>query len=121
MAAILIIESRDVVRALFRELLGRAGHDVWEASQGLEGIHQYRLVPTDLVVTDVHMPDCDDLEVIVTLRNEYPTLKILAVSAHSGKGDVLMTAKLLGADATVQDALDGEALLAAVEHLLGRV
>jgi CheY-like chemotaxis protein len=120
MAAILIIESRDVVRALFRELLERAGHEVLEASQGLEGIHQYRLLPTELVITDVHMPDCDGLEIIVTLRNEYPTLKILAVSAHSGKEDVLITAKLLGADATVHDALDGEALLEAVENLLGR-
>lgn len=118
MASILIIERRDVLRALFRELLERAGHVVQEASQGLEGIRQYRESPTALVITDIDMPDCDGLEVIITLRQEYPAVKILAVSAQTGNDDALITAKLVGADASVQDPTDGENLLGAVEKLL---
>jgi CheY-like chemotaxis protein len=120
MASILIIESKQVVRALLRELLERAGHDVWEASLGLEGIHQFRFIPTELVITGIHLPDCEDLEVIVTLLHEYPALKILAISAQTGKDDVLITSKLLGADATVQDPFDGESVLREVEDHLGR-
>lgn len=119
MAAILIIEGKDVVRAMLGELLERAGHEVLEASQGLEGIRQYPLLLTELVITDIQLPDCDGLEVIVTLRHEYRALKILAISAHSGKEEMLIMSKLLGADAIVQDPFDGEGMLRAVNDLLG--
>lgn len=119
MASILIIESKDVLRAMLRELLERAGHVVQEASQGLEGIRQYRQAPAELVITDLHLPDCDGLEVITTLGQEYPEVKILAVSAQTGNDDALLTSKLFGADAIVQDPFDGEHLLRAVEKLLG--
>jgi CheY-like chemotaxis protein len=94
MASILVIENRDVLRALFHELLERAGHVVQEASQGLEGIRQYRRSPTDLVITDIHLPDYDGLEVVVTLGQESAAVKILVVSGKSGEHDALLTAKL---------------------------
>jgi CheY-like chemotaxis protein len=71
MASILIIESRDVLRAMFRELLERYGHVVQEAAAGQEGIRQYRESPMDLVITDAYLPDCDGLEVIMALAQEY--------------------------------------------------
>ena len=114
MAGILIIQGKDAVRALFREILERAGHVVHEASEGLKGIRRVYEWPTDLVITDVHMSDCDGLEVIVTLRQEFPTIKILAVSARTGKEEALAVSKMLGADAVLQSSLDGEALLQAV-------
>jgi two-component system chemotaxis response regulator CheY len=119
MATILIIQSKDVVRALYRELLERAGHEVGEASQGLKGIWQYRQSPTDLVITDIHMSDCDGMEVILALGQEYPQVKILAVSAQVTNEDALITAKLFGADAILQDALDGEELMKIVNKLVG--
>ena len=41
------------------------------------------------------------------------------MSAQTGKGDVLHTAKLLGANAIVEDPFDGERMPKAVEKLLG--
>ncbi|WP_447600041.1 hypothetical protein [Nitrospira sp. Nam80] len=64
------------------------------------------------------MPDCDGLEVIMTLGEEYPHVKILAISAKKGNEDALISSKLLGANAIVQDALDGEELINAVSQLL---
>jgi CheY-like chemotaxis protein len=119
MASILIIQHHNVVRAVFREMLERADHDVVEASNGREGIEQYRLSPTDLVITDIHVPDFEDLEVIVRLRQEFPGVRILAVSTSAGKDDLLTISQLLGADTIVEDALDGEALLNAVGKIIG--
>jgi len=118
MASILVIQDRDVVRALFREILERAGHFVHESAEGLKGIRRVYEWPTDLVIADIHMPDCNGLEVIATLRQVFPAIKILAVSTRAGKEDVLLVSKMLGADAIVQNSLDGEALLQAVEQLL---
>lgn len=119
MASILVIETSDTLRALFRELLERAGHVVQEASRGFEGIRQYRQSPTDLVITDIHLPDCNGLDVIVTLGQQSSAVKILAVSGKSGEQDALLTSKLLGADAIVEDALDGESILKQVDDLVG--
>ena len=70
-----------------------------------KAFRQYRQSPTEVVITDIYQPDCDGLEVIVTLRHEYSAVRIVAMSAQTGKGDVLHTAKLLGADAIVEDPL----------------
>jgi CheY-like chemotaxis protein len=119
MAYILVIQGRDVVRALLRELLERAGHIVQETAEGLKGLRCLHEWAMDLVITDIHLSDCDGLEFIGTLRQEFPAVKILAVSAQKGtEDDDLLVSKILGADAVVQDALDGEALLNAVEELL---
>jgi hypothetical protein len=50
---------------------------------------------------------------------EYPQVKILALSAQADNQDALLTAKLFGADAILQDALDGEELVNAVTRLVG--
>jgi DNA-binding NarL/FixJ family response regulator len=118
MASILIIQSRDVLRALFRELFERAGHVVHDSSEGLQGIRQYRESPTDLVITDIQFADCEGLEVIVALGQEYPAVKIVAVSG-TVEEDSLMASKRYGVDAIVPDPLDCESLLKTVENLLG--
>ena len=42
--------------------------------------------PTEVVIADIYQPDCDGLEVIVTLRHEYSAVRIVAMSAQTGKG-----------------------------------
>jgi CheY-like chemotaxis protein len=91
---------------------------VREASQGLEGIRQLRQLPRDLVITDIYMPDCDGLEVILTLRREFPKVKILANSGRGGPQDMLGVSELLGANAIVHKPLERQALLRVVEKLL---
>jgi len=118
MASIFIIQNKDVVRALFREILERAGHVVDEAAEAMEGVRRIRESPSDLLITDVHMPDSDGLEIIAMLRQEFPSAKILAVSAQTGKEEMLNVSKMLGADAVLQDAFDGEDLIRTVGKLL---
>lgn len=119
MASILIIEDTEAVRGLFRMILEQAGHVVHEASNGREGVRQFRQAQTDVVITDIYMPDGDGLEVITQLRQEFPTLKILAVSGRAGQEEMLSAAKLLGADGILPKPLGVEALLTAVANLFG--
>jgi CheY-like chemotaxis protein len=121
MAGILIIQSKDVVRALYRELLERAGYLVYETTEGLKVLRGLREWSMDLIITDIHLSDCDGLELIGRLRHEFPAIKILTVSARAVDEDALIASKLLGADAIVPDPLDGEALLQAVKQLLGPI
>lgn len=80
MARILVIDDNDEIRGLIREILEGAGYEVVDASNGDEGIKTYRASPTDLVITDMIMPEKEGLETMVELRREFPGVKIIAMS-----------------------------------------
>jgi CheY-like chemotaxis protein len=120
MASILIVQSKGAVRALYREILERAGHLVHDSAEGLKGLRSLDEWAMDVVITDIHLADCDGLQVIGSLRQKFPTVNIVAVSALAGYEESLVTATLRGADAVLQDALDGEALVDTINRLVGR-
>jgi YesN/AraC family two-component response regulator len=74
----------------------------------------------DLVITDILMPDKDGLEVIGELRRRNPEIKVLAYSGGFSRPDfdVLMTAKALGAHATLPKPFSMSEILSAVDHVL---
>jgi CheY-like chemotaxis protein len=115
MALILVIDDQDMVRFTVRRILASKGHQVVEASSGEAGLALYRAHPTDLVVTDLRMPDKPGGEIIADLRQSGAAVKIIAMSG----GDGLDLARELGADATLEKPFRAEALLAAIAQLTG--
>lgn len=120
MGSILVIEDTVDVRILFRAILESDGHQVREAAHGEEGLHAFRQCSAELVVTDLYMPGGDGIELIVRLRREWPTVKILAVSGWMGMDGLLHAAKLLGADCALAKPVGVEELRGAVRALLSR-
>ena len=119
MAHILLIEDTEAVRGLFRAILEQAGYLVREASTGSEGIRLFRERPSDVVITDMYMPDGDGFEVMRTLRREVPPPKIIVISGRLSKGEFLSAAKLLGADLVLPKPVTRDELLTAVETVFG--
>jgi CheY-like chemotaxis protein len=118
MPSVLVVDDEEAVRQLIREALGQAGYEVNEARDGKEGLEQYRQAPADLVIMDILMPDQDGLESILTLRREYPTAKIIAITGGSdmiGILNFLDVAKMLGARRTLQKPFDMHHLLEVVQ------
>jgi CheY-like chemotaxis protein len=70
MAAILLIDDDAPTRVALHRALERAGHTVLKACNGRAGLRLYRLEPTDLVITDILMPERNGLETITALRRE---------------------------------------------------
>lgn len=118
MASVLLIEDTVAVRVIFRAILESDGHCVREAADGMEGIHEFRRRPAELVVTDLYMPDGDGIELIRCVRRDCPTVKILAVSGGLGMDGLLHAARLLGADGALAKPVGMEAFLQAVRTLL---
>ena len=83
MAEVLVVDDDPDIRAMIMEALGCAGHEVFSAANGREGVHQALAVRPDLIVVDVFMPGQDGLETIRRLRQEMPQLAILAISGRS--------------------------------------
>ena len=119
MARILIIDdSQDILR-LLRLILESAGHTVYDAADGVAGMHIFRKERPELVITDIFMPEQDGLATIRMLRHEFPTVKILAISGGGQFGTLnyLDIAETLGADAVLSKPFTSEALLAILQNL----
>jgi DNA-binding NtrC family response regulator len=119
-ARILVIDDDIQVREMLREMLERVGHEVVDASDGTEGMKVFRKSPTDLVVTDIFMPDKDGIVTIQELKNEYPEVPIIALSGGGGfkRFDFLETARRLGASALLRKPVDWEELTETVSEML---
>jgi CheY-like chemotaxis protein len=120
MARILVIDDEASVRKMLRHMLERAGHEVAEAEDGGVGLRFYREHPTDLIITDILMPDKEGIETILQLRKIHPQVKIIAISGggHMNKHDLLVTAQRLGATRTLAKPFERQELLAAVQEAL---
>jgi DNA-binding NtrC family response regulator len=118
MATILIIDDEEPIRALLRFALETAGYEVTAAANGREGLEQYRRRPTDLVITDIVMPELNGLDMLLDLTREFLHAKVIAISGVGGEDNVLDVAKLLGARRTFQKPISMPQLLDAVRYEL---
>jgi DNA-binding response OmpR family regulator len=119
---ILLVDDDTGIRKLVRRVLVRAGYEVAESTDGLNGLRQMRAGHFDLLITDLVMPDMDGLELIRETRASRPEVPILAMS---GGGKVpapvyLRLAEVLGAGKVLAKPFEIPALLQAVSILLGR-
>jgi len=120
MARILIIDDEIQVRTMLRQMFEREGHEVIDAPDGKVAISLHREEPTDLIITDLIIPEKEGIETIIELRRDFPEVKIIAMSGggYIGPEDYLKMAKGLGAKCTFSKPIKREELLKAVRELL---
>ena len=82
MARVLVIEDEGIVRVMLRTMLQTAGHEVFEARDGEEGLQVYRQNLPDLVVTDLLMSGLGGIEMIEEMRKDCPDIKIIVLTGH---------------------------------------
>jgi CheY-like chemotaxis protein len=123
MARILIIDDESQIRSMLRLMLERVGYEVVEAPDGIEGIRKYREKPTDLIITDLIMPNKDGIGMIIDLKKEFPSVKIIAMSGGgvNRPEGYLDGAKKLGASRTLTKPIDRDDMLTAVKETLKEV
>jgi CheY-like chemotaxis protein len=120
LASILIADDDPTVRMIACEMLRDGDYAIIEAADGDLAMQVIERVPIDLVVLDLLMPNRDGLEVIRTIRQSHPGIRILAISSGGRASAVsyLETARVFGADEVMAKPLRMVSFVAAVERLL---
>ena len=119
MQGILIVEDDAELREMVKTALVRNKFTVIEASNGKEAITYFKPFVTDVVITEIVMPEEDGLGVIRKLKKLKPELKIIAMTG-GGKASprhYLNFAKMLGADVTITKPFQINDLISIVENL----
>jgi DNA-binding response OmpR family regulator len=120
---ILIIEDDTLTREWLESRLSPNGYLVVTAPKGKVGVAAFRAKPTELVITDIVMPEKDGIETITDLKRADPGVKVIAISGGERRPEgvsrnYLHSAKLLGANRALQKPVANDDLLQAVRDLL---
>jgi two-component system cell cycle response regulator DivK len=120
MARILVVDDDAINLRLAVIVLEQAGHEVFSAEGGAEGVAAALAHAPDLVLMDVQMPGMDGVAALRRLRAEPRTAatKVVALTALTMKGD---RERLIeeGFDGYLEKPIRYKEFLGAVERLLG--
>ncbi len=83
---ILLIDDEKPFRAVIKQVLSKAGYEVVEAANGVEGINRFNEKPADMIITDIIMPEKEGIETIIELKKAHPRLKLIAMSGGGWYG-----------------------------------
>lgn len=117
-AKILVVEDTLDMREMFHLYLTTEGFTVVTASDGREALYLASAERPDLMITDIHMPHLDGIQLVKELRAQpkFKDLPIIGITAFGleGKGDILKA----GADRAVAKPQLFDSLINAINELL---
>lgn len=87
---VLLVEDEESIRKFIKINLERSGFNVLEAESGERGLEIAREEEVDVVVLDIMLPGIDGFEVCKLLREEYPNIGIIMLTAKSQDIDKIM-------------------------------
>jgi len=118
---ILVVDDALTIRELQRSILERAGFDVRAAVDGTDALSKLAEEPSDLILTDIEMPNMDGFALTEAVR-AHPSLAntpVLILSSRSSEAD-RQRGLDAGADGfIIKSGFDESSLLAAVNRLIG--
>jgi DNA-binding response OmpR family regulator len=86
---ILVVDDEKSIRTLYAEDLGGEGYEVITTGKCEEVSELISSEKVSVVVLDVRMDDCDGLDLLHELRNDYPTTPIILNTAYDSYKDDL--------------------------------
>ncbi|TFC93180.1 hybrid sensor histidine kinase/response regulator [Cryobacterium sinapicolor] len=119
---ILVVDDALTIRELQRSILERAGFQVRVAVDGTDALARLAEEPSDLILTDIEMPNMDGFELTEAVR-AHPALAnipVLILSSRSSDSD-RQRGLDAGADGLIpKSGFDAGSLLTAVNRLIGQ-
>ena len=119
MINILIIDDDKNTRFLLYEVLKMNNFNVFQATNGIEGLDVLEKEKIDLVIVDIMMPKMDGYEFTKELRSYNPSLPVLMISAKQLPND-RKKGFMAGIDDYMSKPIDHEELILHINALLRR-
>jgi two-component system response regulator HydG len=116
---VLVVDDEEGAREGLRKLLKLEGYDVTLAEDGVAAMERVNEHPPDVVVTDLKMPRMDGMQLLARIKELYPELPIIVVTAF---GDVAsaVAAMRKGAEHYLVKPVDVDELQVALEKAVER-
>lgn len=95
--SILVVDDELVLRDLLTKILTREGFQVAVVSDGEEALKKMAGEGYNVVISDIEMPGLNGLELLKTIKRDYPDTAVIMMTAF-GDSYAVKDCLLLGAD-----------------------
>ncbi len=114
---VLVVDDKEVQRALVKLYLEQLGVNVIQANNGLTAVSVFRSNPVDLVLMDIQMPKMNGFQACEQIRDISPTTPVIALSGECGEVELTKIEQLM--DARLEKPTSKEALQNVIRAQLG--
>jgi excisionase family DNA binding protein len=91
---VLVVDDEATIRDLLSKTLALAEYDVDMASDGRAALERLRIIPYDLLITDLKMPGVDGLTVIREARRLKADLPVIIITGFSNEASAIEAVNL---------------------------
>ncbi len=131
MHSVIVVDDEADVRDAIKRVLDRAGYSVRSVDNASTALTELRADRADVVITDIIMPKINGVEAIDTIRKEFPSVRIIAISGGGNFGVAayqpnaittsayLAAAERAGAHMILTKPFESKDLIQALEQVLG--
>jgi DNA-binding NtrC family response regulator len=81
MQRILVVDDEQIIRESLSFVLKREGYGVDEAANGKEALTKHEVLPYDIIITDVEMPEMKGVELLKQIRQRTPQTLVVIITA----------------------------------------
>lgn len=107
---VFVIDDSDFMRMMLEDMLTKNGHTVIQAENGALALKVLDSDKPNVCVLDIKMPVMDGLETLEQIKNKYPEIRVIMLSAQSTEENV-RKALSLHADGFVAKPFEANTLL----------
>jgi len=83
--SVLLVEDNQELRDLLQEAISGWGYDSKTAVDGIGALEKLAENHFDIVITDIHMPRMDGLELIRHISSDFPQVEVIAITGYPTK------------------------------------
>ena len=80
---ILVIDDEEDIALFIKIALSKAGYSVTTTTDSLKAMEIFENEPFNMVITDIHMPEVNGLEILDRVTTFVPETKVIIVSAET--------------------------------------
>lgn len=91
---VLVVDDEASIRDLLAKTLALAEYDVDLAPDGRNALERLRIIPFDLLITDLKMPGVDGLTVIREARRLKPDIPVIIITGYSTEASAIEAVNL---------------------------
>ena len=119
MSKVLLVEDTPSLATEIMDILRMEDFDVTLAVNGLDALNKLRVQLSDIVISDLFMPEIDGFRLITELKNDAQLrhMPIIILSARTTP-DTIEKVMELGADLFLQKPCDSRYLVASIKKVL---
>jgi len=118
MAKIMVVDDSRIFRKMLRTVFAEYNHEiVGEAGNGQEALELLESVEPDVITLDITMPVMDGIEALKAIKEKYPTVKVVMVSA-AGQKTKVMEALKAGATDFIQKPFEPDDVVSVISKLV---